>query len=730
MDQTFIVAREALHRPARTLTEASMRPFKDIINGIYCGVVGIVKVPYSSFRRNNTITDIGSAVVKGVAGLVAKPAVGVLDAVTHTGEVLRETVRVITREQIIPVHRVRFSNQFGPDGRMLPYVFSTALGTHILENLDRAASEGVGNVINEGRDFFTAVLATFDKRASKKSALVNVPAGQLKAKTTPLGKRRASAYSGMMSPFFDKKGKEKQGAQTSLDGVLEDFIQDDANRGTDRVEFVIHAAIIPKSDENLSQLVIITTERVLVVDYIKRKRSLSTFVQRWQESIHNLKAPLLERSSVGSITVIVGPKYDELNADPISPSGAARDEDERTARKVMTTAAQKKRKDDFVIESNYQEEEVIIELYNCLMIVWSQGKLDIDQLETTAIKDGEQYYGEVVTLDDFGVYHIGPWEFKHDDDDRSAHPSRNSQIYLIKEKHLDVAKWYQDELHHGALFDAAAGGDHKDSRRLSTKVKFPMWLQEERRNAISNHTGVQEATVSSAAAILGESMKSGKPYMGQSAIAPLELNTGSLMSRDSAFQRSTSPTNAYLSAKERAENGSRDRAESASSGMSHVSALFGVINEHDARVEPESSKVQTSFIAGEAKAAQTTSRASRSKPITPMVTTFLNIRGGSPNSIGIPDIPDNESVTSRATNMTSAQADALMNRLDTLEKLLLRLGIDKKLIDAAGDTTCSVADSTLPPVPAFLGTEIESCVGKDGDGGTSSAILERGNSPV
>jgi len=725
MDQTFIVAREALHRPARTLTEASMRPFKDIINGIYCGVVGIVKVPYSSFRRNSTVFGVGSAVVKGVAGLVAKPAVGVLDAVTHTGEALRETVRVITREQIIPVHRVRFSNQFGPDGRMLPYVFSTALGTHILENLDRAASEGVGNVINEGRDFFTAVLAAFGKRTNKKSAIVNVPAGQLKAKTTPLAKRRASAYSGMMSPFFDKKGKEKQGTQTGIDDVLEDFIQDDANRGTDRVEFVIHAAIILKADENLSQLVIITTERVLVVDYIKRKRSLSTFVQRWQESIHNLKAPLLERSSVGSITVVLGPKYDEMDADPTSPGGAAGDDDDRAARKIMAAAAQKKRKDDFIIESNYQEEEVIIELYNCLMIVWSQGKLDIDQLETTAIKDGEQYYGEVVTLDEFGVYHIGPWEFKYDDE-RSAHPSRNSQVYLIKDKHLDMAKWYQDELNHGGFFDAAGGGDHKEGRssKVAAKVKFPMWLQEERRKAISNHTGGQESTLAltTAAAILGESVResvsSGKQFIDEPAIAPLELNRGSLMSRDSAFQSSKLPTDACLSA--------RERAESASSSRSHVSALFGVIGENEAIPEaPESTKVNTASSAGRMKVTHTASRASSSKPITPTVTTFLNIGGGSgsPNSL---DIPDNESVTSRATNMTSAQADALMNRLDTLEKLLLRLGIDKKLIDATEDTNSSVAGTTsvLPPVPAFLGADLESGPDKNRGRETPSEILE------
>jgi hypothetical protein len=52
-------------------------------NGLYCGVVGLVRVPILGAQRNGAI-GFASGVVKGAAGLISKPVVGVLDAVTHT----------------------------------------------------------------------------------------------------------------------------------------------------------------------------------------------------------------------------------------------------------------------------------------------------------------------------------------------------------------------------------------------------------------------------------------------------------------------------------------------------------------------------------------------------------------------------------------------------------------------------------------------------------------------
>jgi hypothetical protein len=188
MDRTFKQRRKDLQRPPRNGKEAVMRPLKDIGNGLYCGVTGLVKVPYSSVKRYG-ISGLPTGIAKGIAGeylvpstyypaltsplailqnlypsncfhsesamlssihicimynnillyvstilainqpgLAAKPVVGVLDAVTHTGDAVRQRVKALIREKTEPAYRLRLSNLFGPDGRLLPYSFSRALG--------------------------------------------------------------------------------------------------------------------------------------------------------------------------------------------------------------------------------------------------------------------------------------------------------------------------------------------------------------------------------------------------------------------------------------------------------------------------------------------------------------------------------------------------------------------------------------------------------------------------
>jgi hypothetical protein len=77
--------------------------------------------------------------VQGVVGLATNPVVGILDAVAHTGDSCRDVLNLMIKEPAQPVQRVRMSELFGPDGRILPYSFSIALGTQILQVLDRVS---------------------------------------------------------------------------------------------------------------------------------------------------------------------------------------------------------------------------------------------------------------------------------------------------------------------------------------------------------------------------------------------------------------------------------------------------------------------------------------------------------------------------------------------------------------------------------------------------------------
>ena len=81
--------------------------------------------------------------------------VGSLDAVTHTGDAVREIVKFVTRESDKPVYRQRMSNNFGPDGRLLEYSFNRALGTYIIWVLESEKRENLnlGVAIEEGVGF-------------------------------------------------------------------------------------------------------------------------------------------------------------------------------------------------------------------------------------------------------------------------------------------------------------------------------------------------------------------------------------------------------------------------------------------------------------------------------------------------------------------------------------------------------------------------------------------------
>ena len=73
-------------------------------------------------------------------GLATNPVVGILDAVAHTGDACRDMVNKVNKVSADPVQRLRLSELFGPDGRILPYSFSIALGTQILQALDRVST--------------------------------------------------------------------------------------------------------------------------------------------------------------------------------------------------------------------------------------------------------------------------------------------------------------------------------------------------------------------------------------------------------------------------------------------------------------------------------------------------------------------------------------------------------------------------------------------------------------
>lgn len=72
-------------------------------------------------------------IFQGLAGVATKPMVGCLDAVTHTGEAVREMAGGLAAgEAVFIARRARFPQPFGPDGRMMPRTVETACGALLL----------------------------------------------------------------------------------------------------------------------------------------------------------------------------------------------------------------------------------------------------------------------------------------------------------------------------------------------------------------------------------------------------------------------------------------------------------------------------------------------------------------------------------------------------------------------------------------------------------------------
>ena len=84
-DEAFIRRRIDLHQAPRTKKDVILRPFRDIGNGVFYGIVGVVKIPYLHWKKTG-LKGLPEGFTKGSIGLWTKIIVGILDAATHTGD--------------------------------------------------------------------------------------------------------------------------------------------------------------------------------------------------------------------------------------------------------------------------------------------------------------------------------------------------------------------------------------------------------------------------------------------------------------------------------------------------------------------------------------------------------------------------------------------------------------------------------------------------------------------
>ena len=117
-----------------TAEEIFLRPIADLVLGVTLGVSGVVMSPYRGARKNG-VKGFVKGTGRGVAGLVTKPIVGVLDMMTHGSQSIHDiakTVNFLERRRQ-PVLKLRLPHVFGPMKILTPFDAISARSVYLLE---------------------------------------------------------------------------------------------------------------------------------------------------------------------------------------------------------------------------------------------------------------------------------------------------------------------------------------------------------------------------------------------------------------------------------------------------------------------------------------------------------------------------------------------------------------------------------------------------------------------
>ena len=145
-DHGFMERRYMINSQERLLY---LRPVQDLVAGVLYGVVGIVGEPVRGLRRKG-LRGLALGACFGFVGVFVKPAVGVLDAATHTTDLFRRGAQYLSMSRSLPVvQRVRLQQVFGEDGRLMHYTKSIALAAWFLRKLPIRHGTGIaGGVLD------------------------------------------------------------------------------------------------------------------------------------------------------------------------------------------------------------------------------------------------------------------------------------------------------------------------------------------------------------------------------------------------------------------------------------------------------------------------------------------------------------------------------------------------------------------------------------------------------
>jgi hypothetical protein len=469
-DEVFLFNREKLNEFPETICGHVARPFRDVGNGVICGVLGVVRLPYQDTRKYGCpgfLTGLG----KGLTGLGAKPVIGVLDAITHTGEGIRAIVKSIQKRKEIAIQRNRYPSLFGIDGRLLPYTESSALGAYLLYLVD-SHSKDQARQETFRQKFHEALSAATGESQEDNLSSSFVKSWRRQQRWDGTAAAVTSVENGGNWPLMKTKRRrsilDRSSETISLEGVV-------------YTTHIRHTAIV------------VTTKRVIIVTYdaveeggrghevkVKVKRSHAPEIL-WQCSLQDLDTA--------------------LSHQPASGEGG---EDREVEGVTSLTVTNQRNGRSYVIESeNVMACHLILELSLVLDIMLHQYDPSSPAFQHPRIIPHHADGGDYVTLDSW-QYTLPPRSNSSHllhGHDLSPFPLQTSPSSLLEERNghsldtmivnnLENSSWKIEEILPMTIGDPEDGTDSCARSSGSNKRTMPKWLLQDKKFVIDSHQSI------------------------------------------------------------------------------------------------------------------------------------------------------------------------------------------------------------------------------------------------
>lgn len=126
------------------------RPIIDLIRGVVLGCTGLVVTPIKSARKNG-LSGLARGVGVGAVGVLAKPAVGILDAISHFSGSIHDVAKSVNvlDKRYQPAKRLRLPYAFSVRNVLIPFNPITARSVRLLKKFPIAkmlVSQGSGKI--------------------------------------------------------------------------------------------------------------------------------------------------------------------------------------------------------------------------------------------------------------------------------------------------------------------------------------------------------------------------------------------------------------------------------------------------------------------------------------------------------------------------------------------------------------------------------------------------------